>query len=59
MQGHILFKDETTTYYDIDNEVVAVDKIECPHCHGAAQLVRECGVMLGSYYCERCERESY
>lgn len=59
MQGHILFKDETTTYYDVDNEIVAVDKIECPHCHGAAQLVRECGVMLGSYYCQRCEDECY
>lgn len=57
MQGHILFKDETTTYYDVDNEIVVVQKIECPHCHGAADLVRECGVMLGSCYCPRCDEE--
>ena len=57
MNGHILYKDEKATYFDIDGEVVVEQKIECPHCHGDANLVRACGVMMGSYYCEACERE--
>lgn len=57
MNGHILYKDEKSTYFDIDGEVVVEQKIECPHCHGEANLVRACGVMMGSYYCRDCERE--
>lgn len=57
MNGHILYKDKDTTYFDIDGEVVVEQKIECPHCHGEANLVRVCGVMMGSYYCRDCERE--
>ena len=55
MNGHVLYREGSSTYYDIDGEIVVEQKISCPHCHGPAKLIRSPGVMLGSYYCERCE----
>lgn len=52
---HLIYKTEDTRYYDIENEIVVYQNVECSHCHNEAILVRKCGVMMGILYCPGCD----